>query len=748
MAAIFTIIFNAKEQELLSRFLESKQYAVFKAAPTYATYVSIAQKNPQCIIVEMPMSYLDALYLIRLVKEHKNTASIPILAYGSHSDSFIVDEFFDAGISVYCPRPLQTKSLLENIDALKNDLNFKINRLLTDSRDRCRADSGPTLPAGAHAAAPPKATPVDPEEVMVVERIMDPSTTPRERIDLIVGRIGALLAFPFTVAKVLEITQSSQTGAGDLKKAIEADPVATSRILSIANSVHFNRGGKRVSDLKDAIVRLGFTETKNVALSLSVMTLLSHDEKSVGFNRIEFWYHCLAGGIIAEQLARRGRHPQPETAFLAGLLHDFGTILLDEFFNAFFVAILRETTQSKCSFIEMERRMWGMTHNDVVARLFKEWNLPAEIIAAIEGHHTFTHECRLPLNDQDTLTAAVGMGNIIAKSLHFGRECDTVVQPIPNDFLNAFKIGESIDGDFIAEVITRVSIYNDFLKLAKKSFTFPGVPTGKVRCANILEYTPILCNPFTTYLQSQGYLLVKENNPKALQFQTPPADVIVHFVNDERDKKPLGHYLHLPVTCTPAQSETGQPPLPAFIPTIIIHAPEISMGAYGDLKHVCCLPDSLDLGLFSYAIESLIAGQPIKLPERIVSPDSSGSVLTQRPLVSIKNLASGWTIMHVYKALQISNLIEFKQTLQKLIEQKHRRIAIVLNDIEKIDGMVLSLLKNFNKRIKAEGNALSFCTIGARIDPESLCATAFESFREFSDQTALLEYFTAGVASK
>ncbi len=114
-----------------------------------------------------------------------------------------------------------------------------------------------------------------------------------EKLLIMRNHITKLLAFPATVANILRVTQSESSGAGDLSLVIKTDPAVAAEILKAANSVHFARGGTRISNVKEAIVRIGFMESKKLALSLSVFKLKQHSNFTTGFNHIEFWFHSL-----------------------------------------------------------------------------------------------------------------------------------------------------------------------------------------------------------------------------------------------------------------------------------------------------------------------------------------------------------------------------------------------------------------------------------------------------------------------
>ncbi len=183
-----------------------------------------------------------------------------------------------------------------------------------------------------------------------ISLILHPDTEPGRKIGAMVRHIANLAAFPFIVAKVLKIAGDEGTGAIELARAARADPYIVAHLLKISNSVFFASTHHRINSVKDAIIRIGFMETRRIVMGMSVMKLFETRNKNLGFDRVDFWYHSLAVAIIAEHAARRAGSVDAEEAFLAGLLHDLGIILLDDYFPEVFDAVLHDTAQHAGSF--------------------------------------------------------------------------------------------------------------------------------------------------------------------------------------------------------------------------------------------------------------------------------------------------------------------------------------------------------------------------------------------------------------
>ena len=104
-----------------------------------------------------------------------------------------------------------------------------------------------------------------------------------ERVDIIIQEAAAVRAMPQAVASVLQITEESKHGADDLAKAVESDPSIAAMVLMRARSAHY-AAANPVKQLKQAVIRLGFRETRQLVLGLSVVNLVPRNAKSFGLN--------------------------------------------------------------------------------------------------------------------------------------------------------------------------------------------------------------------------------------------------------------------------------------------------------------------------------------------------------------------------------------------------------------------------------------------------------------------------------
>jgi HD-like signal output (HDOD) protein/anti-anti-sigma regulatory factor/DNA-binding response OmpR family regulator len=749
MSTIALLIDNDKEKTVLEHYFQGLDFKILLLKPNYATCRAVIETNPVCIICEMPANFLDTLYIVRLLNNQKKGGGVPIIAYGNHSSPDTIRSFYDSGVGLYYQRPLQTKLLMEDINGILNGISIKIKRY-RQAAEAMRQKPAVQQPDEAtrilqeKPVAPQNTAPKVPinnrltlpsDELDAVERIMDPATTPEERIEIIISRVSEMLAFPFTIVKILEITQSDQSGAADLAKAISADPVIVSSLLNISNTVYYSRQTKRIESVQEAIVRLGFVETKNVALSLSVLNMFTADAKAAGFNRFEFWYHSLACGIFAEMFAKKVRYPHPEKAFICGLLHDFGIILLDEFFNAFFSSINDQVTGNKNEFIAEEKRLWGMSHNSAVAQLFKDWSMPPEIASTISQLDYFKPKYSIePPGDASMLVSIVGMSNLLAKSLRLGRDCDDIIHPVSRKLLAALKCPDGIDDEFIEMGISRLSIYSDFFNLEKRNFSYPPASKPDQRSVSIIEHTNDMFFLHKYVLITAGYQVDEPSTFEALTLHEKRPEAVLNLINSSIPEQYLEPFTNVPSSRAGDGGNQEQ-----SIPAIFISMDKQPALDFKALSNTYCMPAAVHAGLLETIISNLINRQAIgdyeELTKRSEARVNNGKVL------AVNYLNDQSAILALRGVIRLSSFNEIRYNLLRLLDKNYQNIAVQVNDIIDIDNLMTNLLVNFQKKSVQKGINLCFCCIGKEIPHTLQNNDSLKAVQRFSDETGLIEFF-------
>ena len=135
-----------------------------------------------------------------------------------------------------------------------------------------------------------------------------------------------LPTIPTVLAKILQLVDAETASGKELIAVVERDQALTGKLLRLANSAFFGQS-RRVATIPRAVVLLGFSTVRNLALSVKVWETLG---AGVARSRLEeLWRHAVAVAMATKALATRLRAGDPEEAFTAGLLHDVGRLLLE-----------------------------------------------------------------------------------------------------------------------------------------------------------------------------------------------------------------------------------------------------------------------------------------------------------------------------------------------------------------------------------------------------------------------------------
>jgi len=241
---------------------------------------------------------------------------------------------------------------------------------------------------------------------------------PIRNLDQVIERVGDLPAIPEVVAEVLRATDDPLVDMADVTEIIERDPAMTAKILRISNSPYY--GMKQyVGTLKLALVILGVREVRNIVLGVSVFDSLK-DGKHDRLIPDSFWTHSFLVGGLSKQLATTMRLGMHGEAFICGLLHDLGKLVLLRQMMTPYAKLLDSTGKATGSLCEAEVSQYGFTHADAAAALAERWNFPKTLSDAIHLHHP-REGLSLSAAKDPKLAAVVQIANMAAYE-DFGKE--------------------------------------------------------------------------------------------------------------------------------------------------------------------------------------------------------------------------------------------------------------------------------------------------------------------------------------
>lgn len=189
--------------------------------------------------------------------------------------------------------------------------------------------------------------------------------------------------------RLLTLRLDTEEGERELMNLVESDPMIAARIIGLANSPIF-ASAKKICAMRDAVMVLGLSRVKAVAISIALMGPLRVRESRY-FSIKNLWLHSFSMAVgmrtLSGMIPRHIRPPEDQL-FLAGLLHDIGFLAFAYLEAKKFDEFLSQIeADPEMPVTELEREILGVSHAELGELLGRHWRLPEEIIDVIAGHH-------------------------------------------------------------------------------------------------------------------------------------------------------------------------------------------------------------------------------------------------------------------------------------------------------------------------------------------------------------------------
>jgi len=586
------MILSKDESEMQPLILALRRMNVeaIVTVPSYSNYLKTLQYQPDLILIELTPKWHDQLHYIQSVKQHKSARHIPIFGYGNVISEEMQNGITGIGVDQYFERPLKDSGLF---DFVRQNIREKMKT------------------AGYNI------TPTKAEKAKDIKTILSAKTDPDLKLQLIIKHISSLLAFPFAVSQIIQIATDEKSDAEQLGKAIQVDPVISANILKIANSVLFAANNREISTIKEAIVRVGFDETKRIVMGVSVLQTVDTEYSHLGFNRKNFWLHCLGSAIVAEHFASSTDGVSSDQAFLAGLLHDFATILLDEFFPKIFAYILKTSTDQGARFFSTSKDILGLSLYDIVKELFTQWKLPSNIIEAIVNHHTILNDESAVTTPTHRLSVLTSVGNILAKCIGLGASCDQFVNSIPDWAFTKIGAKPYLTENDIAQIKDKFEFYRTSMKIEVPNenmfspienntealtFSFKDIDSGAY-------FAPI------AYLKSKGHTVAEMQEMNVQKLHTAPSDAILLHIGDNTKPDEISAIAEL-------ENDPG-----FNTPVVMFLSNNSTLCSYASEHGISTMQDGFDLRIFDYTLDEVVQGNQISIINNETETDKKINLL-------------------------------------------------------------------------------------------------------------------------
>jgi HD-like signal output (HDOD) protein len=198
--------------------------------------------------------------------------------------------------------------------------------------------------------------------------------------------LGSLPPFSPILNRLLASLANDDVSFAKLADLIEKDTVVAANLLHLVNSALYARRGT-VNSVGHALSLLGVNKLRNAVLGMSIARMWNQVRTPPGWSMARFNVHSVAAAQLADMLAQKVPVAYPEGAFVGGLLHDVGQLLIAVGLPDYYARIVDRIHVRGCSTTDAERDLLGFTHSELSAEALVAWNLPVPIQEAVRDHH-------------------------------------------------------------------------------------------------------------------------------------------------------------------------------------------------------------------------------------------------------------------------------------------------------------------------------------------------------------------------
>jgi len=224
---------------------------------------------------------------------------------------------------------------------------------------------------------------------------------------------------PQAALKIMRLIDEEEYDIRTLATELRRDQVLSARALQLANSVMFATPN-RIESIDHALMYLGVNLLMKFVIAAAVEAFFAQSVSGYSLCKGGLYHHAVGAAVIAEKLARLTGTAKPGLAYAAGLLHDIGKVVLDQFVGGAYPLFYRQLIEEKTSdFTQVEQALFGTTHAAVGFRLAERWSFPDALAEAIRCHHEPEQGSR-----HRELDSVIFLANLIMSRFHAGLEIE------------------------------------------------------------------------------------------------------------------------------------------------------------------------------------------------------------------------------------------------------------------------------------------------------------------------------------
>ncbi|MGM0418975.1 MAG: HDOD domain-containing protein [Thermodesulfobacteriota bacterium] len=229
----------------------------------------------------------------------------------------------------------------------------------------------------------------------------------------VLKKFGKIKTVPAVVTRLMEMTKDDSATFDAFEAVIKYDPTLVVKILKLVNSPYYALHTK-IKSISEALAFLGVEKLRNLIVLDALKNVFAEGSQDKLFSRKKLWLHCVAVSICSQMIMERIFEKKGEDAFLCGILHDFGFIVLDQAVPGLFKELCETFDVEKHEITKHEQLITGTDHSITGYLLSEEWGMPSEVREGIKDHHNI-----ISINQPDSLAAITQISEFMCQRLNY-----------------------------------------------------------------------------------------------------------------------------------------------------------------------------------------------------------------------------------------------------------------------------------------------------------------------------------------
>jgi len=206
------------------------------------------------------------------------------------------------------------------------------------------------------------------------------------KVNQAVQKVTQIATLPEITAKIIEIVEDPRSTAKDLQTIIKHDVALSAKILKVVNSAFYGLP-RQVGSVDRAVVLLGLSTVKNIAVATSITKLFRGAGKAKHFSPKNLWMHSLACGVFCKLIAESLKTENGDEIFVAGLMHDLGILVEFQVYPDELSRAIENSNRDGTSLRDAETELFGTDHQTFGTALAMKWKFPHLFQSATGYHH-------------------------------------------------------------------------------------------------------------------------------------------------------------------------------------------------------------------------------------------------------------------------------------------------------------------------------------------------------------------------